>query len=104
MRIIVDAPDVALAVAARVSALAISFPIGNAIDRVRIRLVRGLLQATPNEILDVVIERLDFALHRKLGILGGEVSGLAKAGIVTRHFIDAPTLNAIVVVRTEQHL
>jgi len=93
----------ALAIAARVGALTISFPIGDAIDRVRVRLVRGLLQPAPDEILDVIVERIDFTLHRELGVLGRDVSGLAESRIVARHFIDAPTLNAIVVVGTEQH-
>ena len=92
----------ALAVATTIKTLAICFPIGDAIDRVRIRLVGGLLQSAPNKIPDVVIERLDFTLHRKLGILGGEVRRLAKAGVVAGHLINAPTLNAVVVVGTEQ--
>src|SRR5215831_4779838 len=92
-----------LTVATRIEALTIRLPVRNAIDAVWIRLAGGLLQSTPDKIPDVVIERLDFSRHRELGVLGGQISRLAEPWIVAGHFVDAPTLNPVIVVRTQQH-
>ena len=100
VRVIIDPPQVALAVASRVETLAIRLPVGDAVDGVRKRLFPRLLQPAPDKILEVVIERLNLSLHWELGVLGGKVGGLAESGIVTGDGIDAPTLDAIIVVRT----
>src|SRR5262245_36252897 len=104
MRVIVNAPKVTLPVAPGIGAFAIGLPIRNSVDAVRVWFAGCLLQAAPDKILDVVIERFDLALHRELRVLGGEISGLAQSGVVASDFIDAPTLNPVIVVGTQQHL
>src|SRR5262249_16658175 len=101
--VIVDTPDMLLSVAARIDGVSISLPIRDAIDGVRIRLLSGLLQPSPNKILDVVIKGFNFVLIRKFGVLGGQIGGVGQSGIITCHSIDTPTLNAIVIVRTQEY-
>src|SRR4030095_9323955 len=93
-----------LSITTRIDALAIGFPVRNAIDAKRIRFTGRLLQTTPNEVIDIVIECSDFTLHWVLGVLGGERSRLSQTRVVTGHRVDTPALNAIVIVGTQQDL
>jgi len=100
--VIVGAPDVFLgeildrpAVVRRVGQLAAQIhvaagvPLARAIDAVRIRpFVIGALESTPDEVLEVVFERVDLPLVRVGDVLGGDVGRLAQAGVVAGEDVD----------------
>ena len=82
----------------RLLAVAEGLPVWDAVDSIRVWLARGLLEASPHELLDVSIERADLRLDRRFCILGCEKRGFCKAGVVACHFIDSPTADLVVVV------
>ncbi len=104
VRVVVDPPDVLAPGAAGVLALAVRLPVGDAVDAVGERLLRRALQPAPDEVLDVVVERVHLALHRHLRVLRGQERGLAEAGIVARDRVDAPAADAVVVVGAQHHV
>src|SRR5450755_303374 len=58
--IIVNSPDVLFAALVVVLAFAVGFPVRNAVDRIRIGLLVGLLQAAPDVVANVIFQRIDF--------------------------------------------
>ncbi len=82
VRIVVDAPDVRLAVASRVRARAVRLEVGDAVDGVGIRLLVGHLHPAPEILADVELEAFDLLLIRKEDVLRGDVRRPRIPGIV----------------------
>ena len=93
-----------LTVAARVGAIAVLFPVRNAVDRVRIGFVGGALQTTPDKMREVIIKSAYFALDGKLSILGCEERRLGQTRVVAGNFINAEAADAVVIIRAKLHL
>ena len=104
VRIIIRAPEMEFPLGSGIAALAVGFPVRNAIDSIGRGFVSAALQAAPDKMLEVMVERFDFRLHREPGVLRGQKCRLGQPGIVTRHLIDAPAFDAVIVVRAQQRL
>ena len=104
MRVIVWPPEMKLAAAIGLRAVAVFFPIGNSVDAVRIRLVRRPLQTAPDEMLDVIIERFDFPPVGILGLLRREIRRMTQPGVIAGDGVNAKAADAIVIVRAQQQL
>ena len=69
--------------------VAVDVPVRRAVDAVGVgRLVAAALELAPDEMLEVVLDRLDLFLVRKDDVLGREEGGLAEAGIVAGQGVD----------------
>ena len=55
VRVVVDSPHMFLAALVVLWAVAIHFPIRNAVDAIRVRLFVGLLQPAPDVMLNVIL-------------------------------------------------
>ncbi|KGJ67468.1 hypothetical protein BJA5080_08323 [Bradyrhizobium diazoefficiens SEMIA 5080] len=104
VRIDIRPPDMQATLRAGIAAFPVLLPIGYAVEAVGVCLLCGTLQPAPDERVYIPIQRRHFRHIRMLGILGREVSGLAQPGIITRHLVDAPTLDPVVIVRAKQDL
>ena len=101
MRIVVDSPDVLFPALVVLEAVAIDLPIGNAVDRIGVRFLIGFLQPTPNEILDVILNGVDFCLRGIEDVFSRDVGRFAQNGVVGS---DRVRLQAVEVVRTTEDL
>ena len=104
VRVIVFSPNVKLTVASGIAAVAVRLPVWNAVNAVSIFFFSSALQSAPNEMFNVIIERLDFALHRILRVLRREKRRLAQAGIIARHCVNSRARYGRVIVGTDQFL
>src|SRR2546430_12007764 len=101
MRIVVDPPEVLLAAWIILGALAIHFPVRNAIDCIGIWLFVGLLQAAPDKCLDVCLEGIDLLLRWIKDVLAREIWGFPQGGVIRSHGI---RLKPIEIVWAAQNL
>ena len=85
-----DAP-----VAPRVIAVAVLVPGLDAVDRVGMRFLLGHLQAAPDEVVDVVVERRDLGLIGEDRVLRRDERCLAQARIVTTHDVLAQAVQIV---------
>src|ERR1019366_8461132 len=93
--------DVFLALGAGIGAFAVDLPVRDAVNGVRNFLLRGLLQASPDKLADVILDRGDLLLRWVDDILAGDERGLAKLGIVASNRVG---LQAVKIVRAAQNV
>lgn len=73
-------------------------PVRDSIDAIGKRLILRLLQPSPNEMLYVVIQRVDLGLGRMYGLERRQERRLGKPRVIAAHLINPPSADLIIIV------
>jgi len=100
VRIVVHPPEVVLpAATVRRAAFPVDLPVGDPVDAVGIFFLVRALELAPDEIPDMIFQRLDFPGVRIINVLLGEIGRLAEGRIVAGHPV---VFQPVEVIRTPQ--